>query len=207
MPRWVKPVAFALCLLPLALLGLDAAAGQLGANPIEKVTRTLGDWTLRFILLTLAVTPARRLLGWNWAMRLRRMLGLFAFFYAGLHLASYVVLDQFFAWGDIWKDIVKRPYITVGMVCFVLLAPLAATSTNAMIRRLGGRNWQRLHRLVYPAAILAVLHFYMLVKADIREPLLYASLVAALLGWRLWASAARRVSVFSGDVRGRAGGV
>lgn len=180
-----KPLVFVLCLVPLALLAYDAFAGQLGANPIEKVTRTLGDWALRFLLIGLAVTPLRRLSGWNAPARFRRMLGLYAFFYACLHLLSYVVLDQFFAWADIVKDIVKRPYITVGMLTFLLLVPLAVTSTDAMVRRLGGRRWRLLHRLVYAAAAGGVLHFVMLVKADLREPLLYAAILAALLGYRL----------------------
>lgn len=185
--RW-KAAIFLLCLVPLALLAANALTGGLGANPIEAINRTLGDWALRFLLITLAVTPLRRLAGWNGLARFRRMLGLYAFFYAGLHVASYVVLDHFFDWPEIWADIVKRGYITIGLLTLLLLVPLAVTSTNAMIRRLGGRKWQRLHRLVYPAAALAVLHFYMMVKADWREPVLYAAILALLLGVRAaWA--------------------
>lgn len=180
-----KPAVFLLCLVPLALLAWDAFAGTLGANPIEKVTRSLGDWALRFLLLSLAVTPARQVFGWPWVMRFRRMIGLYAFFYAALHVLSYFGLDLFFDLAAFVKDVVKRKYITVGMVTMVLLAPLAATSTNAMIKRLGGARWRALHRLVYPSAMLAVLHYYMMVKADIREPLIYGAVLSLLLGWRL----------------------
>ena len=180
----IKPLIFILALGPLAWLVSAALAGHLGANPIEAVTRSLGDWALRFLLLTLAITPLRRFSGWRWPLRFRRMLGLYAFFYAALHLTSYIVLDQFFYWPGIWEDIIKRPYITVGMLSFLLLIPLAVTSTYGMMRRLG-KNWQRLHRLVYLIAIGAVLHFYMLVKADTREPLLYAGILLVLLLARL----------------------
>jgi len=188
----LKPAVFALCLVPLALLVLDALAGDLGANPIETITHATGDWTLRLLLATLAVTPLRHLSGWSWPLRLRRMLGLFTFFYAVLHLLTYVWFDKFFMWGEMAHDIVKRPFITVGMAAFVLLLPLAATSTNAMVRRLG-RRWKPLHRAVYAIAILGVLHYLWLVKADIRQPLLYASLFAALLGFRLWRRWRRRL--------------
>jgi len=181
----IKPAVFVLCLLPLAYLGWQAGTDALGANPIEAINRRLGDWALRFLLIGLAVTPLRKAFGWAELARYRRMLGLFAFFYAVLHVTSYVVLDQFFAWGEIWADIVKRKYITFGMVALLLLVPLAATSTNAMIRRLGGLRWRRLHKLVYPAAAIACLHFFLMVKADIREPLVYASILAVLLGYRL----------------------
>lgn len=180
----VKAGVFLICLLPLSILAWDAVAGNLGANPIEAVTRRLGDWAIRFLIIALAVTPVRRLTGWGEVARYRRMLGLFAFFYAILHVLSYVGLDHFFAWGDIWADIVKRRYITVGLLAVLLLLPLAVTSTAGMVRRLGGRRWRLLHRLVYPAGVLAVLHFYMLVKADWREPLLYGAIVGALLGYR-----------------------
>jgi len=178
--RWTKPLLFLLCLAPAIWLLYAALNGGLGANPIEAITRSLGDWALRLLLITLAITPLKRLSGRGWLLRYRRMLGLFAFFYATLHLLSYIVLDQFFYWPEIWADILKRPYITVGMVSFLLLVPLAVTSTTGWMRRLG-KNWQRLHRLVYVSAIGGVLHFYMLVKADTREPLLYASILAALL--------------------------
>lgn len=190
---WPKRALFAVCLLPLAVLAGQAAAGQLGANPIEAINRTLGDWALRFLLISLAVTPLRRM-GWSAIARMRRMLGLYAFAYAALHVASYVVLDYFFDWNAIPSDILKRRYITVGMLALLLLAPLAATSTDAMIRLLGGRNWRRLHRLVYPAALLAVLHYAWMVKADLREPLLYAAILGVLLGWRIVLAVRARVA-------------
>ena len=182
--RIVKPLVFALCLTPLAWLIWRGLSGGLGANPIEASNRFLGDWAMRFLLITLFVTPLRRLFGWSALMRLRRMLGLFTFAYAALHVSSYVVLDQFFDWSEIWADIVKRRFITVGMITFLLLLPLAVTSTNAMVRRLGGRRWQRLHRLIYLAAVAVIVHFYMMVKADVREPLIYGAIAAVLLGYR-----------------------
>jgi sulfoxide reductase heme-binding subunit YedZ len=182
--RVIKPFVFTLCLMPLAWLVWRGLSGDLGANPIEVITRFLGDWAMRFLLVTLAVTPLRRMFGWSVLMRLRRMLGLFAFTYAVLHLSSYVVLDQFFYWPEIWADIIKRNFITVGMIAFLMLLALAVTSTNAMIRRLGGKRWQRLHRLVYPAAVAVVVHFYMMVKADIREPLIYGAIAVVLLEYR-----------------------
>ena len=187
--RWiVKPLVFVLCLMPLAWLAWRAQEGDLGANPIEATNRFLGDWALRFLLVTLAVTPVTRLTGQAVFMRFRRMLGLFAFAYAVLHVSSYVGLDQFFAWREIWADIVKRTYITVGMVVLIMLVPLAVTSTKGMVKRLGAARWKALHRLVYPAAIGAVVHFYMMVKADVREPLIYAGVLAVLLGYRVVAA-------------------
>ena len=184
--RWIgKPLVFVAALLPFGWLIWLGWSDQLGANPIETITRYTGDWTLRFLFITLAVTPLRNLSGWKWLMRLRRMLGLFAFFYAVLHFATYLVLDQFFAWEHIVDDIAERPYITVGFACFLLLIPLAITSTNAMVRRLGGRRWQLLHRSVYVIAIGGVVHFLWLVKADLREPLIYGAILAVLLGYRL----------------------
>lgn len=187
--RWLrrlsKPLVFIACLLPLAWLIWRFWNDQLGTNPVETLSHRTGDWSLRFLLLTLAVTPLRRLTGWNGAQRFRRMLGLFAFFYATLHFLVYLVFDQFFDLSAILADIGKRPYITVGFAAFVLLIPLAVTSTNRMIKRLG-RNWQRLHRAVYLIAVLGVLHYLWLVKADLREPLLYAAILGALLGYRLW---------------------
>jgi sulfoxide reductase heme-binding subunit YedZ len=152
---------------------------------VETLSHRTGDWSLRFLLLTLAVTPLRRLTGWNGLQRFRRMLGLFAFFHVCLHFGVYLIFDQFFDLSAIIADVAKRPYITVGFAAFVLLIPLAVTSTNRMIKRLG-RNWQRLHRLVYLIAILGVLHYLWLVKADLREPLMYAGILAVLLGYRLW---------------------
>lgn len=173
------------CLLPLVRLAWLGAQGGLGANPIEYITRSTGWWTLSFLMITLSITPLRRLTNLNWLLRLRRMFGLFAFFYAALHFGIYLWLDQFFDWTEIVKDIAKRPFITVGFAAFVLLLPLAATSTNAMVRRLGARRWQLLHRLIYVIAILGVVHFWWLVKKDITEPVLFACVLAVLLGARL----------------------
>lgn len=184
LPWWVKPALFVVCLVPAGMLLWDAFTSGLGANPIEEITHRTGDWTLRLLLVTLAITPLRRLTGFTALLRLRRMLGLFAFFYASLHFLTWLVLDQFFDWQSIVADIAKRPYITVGFTAFVLLIPLAVTSTNAMMRRLG-RNWARLHRLVYLIGILGVIHYWWLVKADILEPAIYGSILALLLASRL----------------------
>lgn len=181
----IKMVLFPAALLPFARLVAAGAGGHLGANPIEKITRDTGWWTLTLLLLTLTMTPLRRLSGWSGWVRLRRMLGLFAFFYACLHFSTYLVLDQFFDWPAILKDIAKRPYITVGFSAFLLLIPLAVTSTEGMIRRLGGRAWRQLHRLVYVAAFAGVVHFTWLVKKDLTRPLIFAASLAALLGMRL----------------------
>lgn len=183
--RYLKPAIFLACLIPLALIVWDGFHDTLGANPIETVTHRTGDWVLRFLLLTLALTPARRLFDWVWVLRLRRMLGLYVFFYACLHFLTYLVLDQFFDWGEIVKDIVKRPYITIGFTAFVLLIPLAVTSTQAMMRRLG-RRWKRLHQLAYLIAVLGVIHYFWLVKADNFQPLIYAAVLAVLLAVRVW---------------------
>jgi sulfoxide reductase heme-binding subunit YedZ len=182
----IKTLLFLLCLLPLAHLGWSAWQDELGANPIEFVTRSLGTWTLNFLLITLTVTPLRRLSGWHWLLRLRRMLGLYAFFYACLHVASYVWWDQFFDWDAIAKDILKRPFITVGMAAFLLTTALALTSNAWAIRRLGGRRWQELHRSIYAIAILGVLHYSWLVKQDLLLPIIYFILVALLLGVRAY---------------------
>jgi methionine sulfoxide reductase heme-binding subunit len=189
----VKAALFLLCLVPLARLGWGAWRDALGPNPIEAIQRGLGLWTLNLLVITLCVTPLRRFSGWAWLMRLRRMLGLYAFFYAALHFASYLWLDQFFDWDAIAKDILKRPFITVGFAAFVLLLPLAATSNRHALRRLGGRRWQALHRSIYPIAILAVIHYWWLVKRDVATPALYAIAVLALLGLRaLWRDRERR---------------
>lgn len=185
-PALLKPPLFIACLAPLAWYAWGAQADTLGANPIETVTRGLGTWALNFLLITLCVTPLRKYSGWNWLLRLRRMLGLFAFFYALLHLSTYLWFDQFFDWGEIAKDILKRPFITVGMITFALLLPLAATSNAYAIRKLGGRRWQELHRSVYLIGMLAVLHYSWMVKADLGKPLLYAALLGVLLGLRVW---------------------
>ena len=183
--RVVKAVAFALALLPLLRLVAGFFLDRLGANPIELITRSTGTWTLSFLLITLSVTPLRQLTGWHWLLRLRRMLGLFAFFYACLHFTTYIWLDQFFDWEAIWKDILKRRFIWIGFSAFVLLIPLAATSFDAAIRRLGARNWQRLHRLVYAIAICGVIHYWWLVKKDVTQPMIYGGVLAALLGYRI----------------------
>ena len=185
--RWIiKPALFVVALLPLAFLVYRGLTNDLGANPIETINRYTGDWVLRFLLITLAVTPLRRLTGWNGLLRYRRMLGLFAFFYACVHFLSWAWLDQYFVLADIIQDVAKRPYITVGFASFLMLIPLALTSTNAMIRRLGAKRWQQLHRLVYLIGIGGVVHFLWLVKSDIREPLVYGVILALLLGFRLW---------------------
>jgi sulfoxide reductase heme-binding subunit YedZ len=181
----IKIMVFLLALIPLAKLVIGAYFDNLGANPIEKITRTTGYWALTFLLITLTVTPLRRFTGWQWLMRLRRMLGLFAFFYASLHFLTYVVLDQFFDWESITHDIVKRPYITVGFPAFILLIPLAITSNNRLIKLLGGKKWLLLHRLVYLIAIAGVVHYWWLVKKDITNPLTFAVLLALLLSIRL----------------------
>ena len=182
---WLKPLLFLLCAIPAAQLAYEAYIGDLGVNPIEYITRFTGSWSLIILIASLAVTPLRRLTGRNELIKLRRMIGLFAFFYACLHFATYIGLDLFFDFGAIGKDILKRPYITVGFLAFVIMVPLAATSTAGMIRRLGKR-WQQLHRLVYVAAIAGVIHFYWLVKADISRPAQYGAVLALLLGFRLF---------------------
>jgi methionine sulfoxide reductase heme-binding subunit len=179
--RVAKPLLFVLCLGPVAWLAWAAAADALGANPISEITKETGVWTLRFLALTLAITPLRRATGWNVLVRFRRMLGLFAFFYGSLHFLTYVWLDQFFALDDILKDIAKRPFITVGFTAFVLMVPLAVTSTAGWIRRLGGRRWNQLHRLVYASACLGVIHYYWLVKADVARPVRYGLIVGGVL--------------------------
>jgi len=185
--RVLKPLLFLAALLPLAGLAL----GDLGANPVERLSHVTGDWALRLLLATLAMTPLRRLTGWGEWLRLRRMLGLFAFFYASLHLAVYVGLDLGFAWGAVVDDIVKRPYITLGFATYLILIPLAATSTQGMMRRLGKR-WKRLHRLVYVSAFGGVLHYVWLVKSDLREPLIYLLVLLVLLLLRWWPGRSRR---------------
>lgn len=185
--RWVglKTAAHALALLPLLLMVRATLADALGADPVAELTHRTGDWALRFLLLSLAMTPLRRVLDQAWPIRFRRLLGLYAFFYACLHLTVYVALDLSGYWAQILEDIVKRPFITVGFLAWLLLIPLAITSTRGWIRRLG-RRWGQLHRLVYAVGVLAVLHFSWLVKADLREPLVYAFVLAVLLGARLY---------------------
>jgi len=189
MIRRFKPVVFLTCLIPLARLGWKAYNGALGANPIEVITHATGDWTMRFLLITLAITPIRKLTEQLWLIRYRRMFGLFAFFYGTLHFLTYIWLDKFFDVHEMLHDIAKRKFITVGFTGFVLLIPLALTSTTASIRRLGGKRWQALHRLIYISAIAGVIHYLWLVKADIHLPLEYGAILAALLGYRIavWA--------------------
>lgn len=183
--RWLRSGVFLLGCYPLLRLIFLGLSDGLGTNPVEFITHSTGTWTLVGLILTLTVTPLRQLTGWHSLIRVRRMLGLFSFFYACLHFITYIWLDQFFDVGAILKDVYKRPFITVGFTAFVLLIPLALTSSNGMIRRLGARRWQMLHRLVYVIAILGVLHYAWLVKKDLTQPLIYAGVLALLLGWRV----------------------
>jgi sulfoxide reductase heme-binding subunit YedZ len=183
----LRAALFLLALLPLARLAWLGYSGGLGANPVEFLIRSLGTWTLIALTVTLSITPLRLATGWAWLLRLRRMFGLFTFFYALLHFSAWLWLDQWFDAAAIWKDLVKRPYITVGFATLLLLLPLAVTSTNGWVKRLGGRNWQRLHRLVYLIALLAIVHYWWqkAAKNDIAEPLVYAGVIGLLLGVRL----------------------
>lgn len=191
--RLLKPLLFTLCLMPLSLLVWHGFTSGLGANPIEEITHRTGQWALRMLLITLSVTPLRQITGWHWLIRFRRMLGLYAFFYAVLHFTTYVWLDQFFWWQGIVEDVIERPFITVGFVAFMLMIPLAITSTRGMVRRLK-RKWALLHRAIYLVAILGVVHFWWLVKVDVREPAIYAVVLAMLLGYRLLRAVKRQFS-------------
>jgi methionine sulfoxide reductase heme-binding subunit len=192
MRKLQKPAVFAVSLIPFAWLLTRAYTGRLSVNPIEDITLTTGIWTLRFLVITLAITPLRRITGWNRLVQYRRMMGLFTFFYAVLHVSTYVVLDLFFAWNLILKDIAKRLFITAGMVAFVSMIPLALTSTKGWIRRLG-RRWQLLHRLVYLTGIAAAIHYLWKVKVAVGSPVYYAAIIASLLLFRVaWALRARR---------------
>ncbi len=182
--NWAKVAVFLICLLPLAALVWRAIHHGLTANPIEFITHSTGDWTLRFLCMTLAITPLRKIFRQPNVIRFRRMLGLFAFFYGCLHFTTYIWLDKFFDLAEMGKDIAKRPYITLGFTAFVLLIPLAITSTAGWIRRLGGRRWQLLHRLIYVSAVAGVIHYYWVVKSAVLRPLIYAVIVAVLLLWR-----------------------
>jgi sulfoxide reductase heme-binding subunit YedZ len=186
MNKWTKVVVFLLCLLPVGILVWQGPGGW-GANPTQFLEHATGDWILRFLAMTLAVTPISRIFGLKQLVRFRRMLGLFAFFYACLHFSIYIGLDQVLDFRGVWADVVKRPYITVGFTGFVLMIPLAVTSTAGMVRRMGFRRWQLLHRLIYVSAVAGVVHFYWLVKSDVHLPLLYAGIMAVLLGWRVFA--------------------
>jgi methionine sulfoxide reductase heme-binding subunit len=193
--RWwiLKPAVFLICLVPAGWLLFDTFTGNLSANPLEDIRNRTGDWTLRFLLITLGVTPLRRISGWNSSIRFRRMLGLFAFFYGFIHLATYIWLDQYFAWAEILKDMfLKRPFIISGYISFFLMLPLAITSTRKWISRLGGGRWQMLHRLIYFSAIAGVLHYYWRVKADIERPVAYGAVLVVLLGIRGWYAIRRR---------------
>jgi sulfoxide reductase heme-binding subunit YedZ len=192
--KWTKVVVFLLCLIPFFSLVDRALHNRLGANPVEFLQHATGDWILRFLVFTLAITPLRKLLNMPDLIRFRRMLGLFAFFYACLHFLTYLGPDQSFNLSAMWKDVAKRPFITVGFLGFVLLIPLALTSTTGWIRRLGGKRWQMLHRAIYISAIAGVVHYYWLVKSDVRKPLFYGALVAILLLWRLGTWISRRRS-------------
>jgi len=194
--KWTKVFVFVLCLEPAAWLVWRGVQGDLTADPVQFITHTTGDWTIRFVVITLAITPLRKLLRLPQLIRFRRMLGLFAFFYGCLHFSTWIGIDKQFAWAEMWKDVQKRRFITVGFTGFVLMIPLAITSTAGWIRRLGGKRWQLLHRLIYATAIAGVVHYYWLVKSDVRKPLLYASLVGILLAWRLgsWLIGRRRHS-------------
>ena len=188
-----KPIVFLLCLVPATLVVTDAfgLSGQLGANPVEEIQDRFGNWALRFIMIALAVTPLRRLTGYNWLVRFRRMLGLFAFFYVLMHFLAWLILDQGLLWSAIVEDLAERPFITIGFAAFVLLTAMAVTSTNGMRRRLGKR-WQQIHNSVYVVGILGVWHYWWQVKKDITEPLVYAAILAVLLGVRLWWARTRK---------------
>jgi sulfoxide reductase heme-binding subunit YedZ len=192
--RLTKIFIFLGCLVPLAHLGWKALHDGLGANPIEVITHATGDWTLRLVLVTLTITPLRRITKQYWLIGVRRMIGLFAFFYGSLHFTTYIWLDKFFDLHEMFKDVAKRPFITVGFSAFVLLIPLALTSTAASIRWLGGKNWQRLHRLIYLTGILGVIHYLWLVKADLHKPLEYACALGVLLLYRIvvWVAEMRK---------------
>ena len=205
MIRWLKPLVFLSCLVPLARLAWKGYTGSLGANPIELITHSTGDWTLIFLLVTLSVTPLRKVTEQLWLIRFRRMFGLFSFFYLTLHFLTYIWLDKFFDIHEMLADIAKRKFITVGFTGFILLIPLAITSTQGWIRRLGGRRWRRLHQLIYLAAIAGVIHYYWLVKADVRKPLQYAAILLLLLGYRLAISVFRNsTQTTTPDSRARA---
>ncbi|MGH9684021.1 MAG: sulfite oxidase heme-binding subunit YedZ [Candidatus Acidiferrales bacterium] len=203
--RWTKVVVFALCLLPLADLVWRGIHGDLTANPIEFITHFTGDWTLRFLVITLAIAPLRKMLRLPQLIRFRRMFGLFAFFYVCLHFSTWIGIDKFFDWSEMMKDVVKRPFITVGFTGFVLMIPLAITSTAGWIRRLGGKRWRMLHRAIYFSAIAGVIHYYWLVKSDERKPLEYAWIVGTLLAWRIgaWLYEKWQRSTVGAESRGR----
>jgi sulfoxide reductase heme-binding subunit YedZ len=184
--KWTKVVVFLACLMPAGLLIRGAITGDLSSNPTQFLEHATGDWTLRFLAITLAITPLRKILGQPQLIRFRRMLGLFAFFYAFCHFCIYIGLDQVLDFHGVWADVLKRKYITVGFTGFVLMIPLAVTSTAGMIRRMGGKRWQMLHRLIYVSAVAGVIHYFWLVKSDIHLPLEYAGVIGILLAWRVY---------------------
>jgi sulfoxide reductase heme-binding subunit YedZ len=190
--KWAKVVVFVLSSWPLLFIIWRTVRGDLTANPVEFYQHQTGDWTLRFLVLTLCITPFRKIFNLPELIRFRRMLGLFAFFYVCLHFVTYLGPDQSFSFSGMLQDVVKRPFITVGFAAFVLLIPLALTSTAGWIRRLGGKRWQMLHRAIYMAAALGVVHYYWLVKSDIRKPVFYGALVGILLAWRIWSWTAKK---------------
>lgn len=181
----LKVLVWALCLSPVSLLAWKATHDELGANPLNEITLSTGHWTLYLLLITLAISPLRKVSGWNWLIRFRRMVGLFAFFYGCLHLMTYLWFDKFFDIHEIIKDVYKRPFITAGFTAWCLMVPLAITSTAGSIRRLGGKRWQKLHRLIYASAIAGAVHFWWLVKKDLTRPEIMASILAALLAFRI----------------------
>jgi len=192
--RWVKPLLFVVCLIPLALLAQSVRSGTL-ANPVEYITHTTGDWTIRFVLITLTITPLRVLLKQPNLARFRRMLGLFAFFYGTLHFATWFALDKGFDLSEMWKDVLKRTFITAGFTGYVLMIPLAITSTAGWVRRLGFKRWQQLHRLIYITAAAGVIHYYWLVKSDIRLPVMYGAILLVLLVYRFVTRAPKKQEV------------
>jgi len=195
-PRWVKPLLFVVCLIPLALLAQSVRSGTL-ANPVEYITHTTGDWTIRFVLITLTITPLRVLLKQPNLARFRRMLGLFAFFYGTLHFATWFALDKGFDLSEMWKDVLKRTFITAGFTGYVLMIPLAITSTAGWVRRLGFKRWQQLHRLIYITAAAGVIHYYWLVKSDIRLPVMYGAILLILLAYRFFTRRPKSAKVLS----------
>lgn len=200
--KFNKIVIFVNSLVPLVLLGWDALFGKIGANPIEFFLRTTGVLTLVFLIITLSVTPLRKYYGWNQLIKFRRMLGLYSFFYGFLHLVTYSIFDKSLSFSAIVGDVWERPFIAIGMLSFFLLVPLAITSTNGMIKRLGGKQWQKLHRLTYVAAIGGVVHFYMIVKSDATYPLLFGLVLLCLLGYRIYAAFEKPKKKLAADLRG-----
>ena len=198
--RWLKSLLFVICLLPVANLAYGVLTSSISGDPVETMTEVTGQWGLRFLLLTLSITPLRKILKLADLVKFRRMLGLFAFFYAFCHLNVYIVFDQFFDWPEIWRDTVEKKFVFAGMLAIILMIPLAITSTNGWIKRLGGKRWQRLHRLVYIIAIAAVVHFIWLVKADLTQPLIYTLILIFLLGFRLFQKFRKNPAVIKSSV-------